>query len=170
MIAPEIIDRVKRLLATNKHSQREIAKMTGVSRGTIGLIVSGKRLDIKPVKKRGPYEGTIGRCPTCGAMVSLPCRVCEFHAKGNTVNELELDPENEPVGIELVGEERKRYDEVHFARLVQEEISEEIENEYDDLPEFYYTAIAKREWETTKTTTQRDASVLPKRSCNDLLR
>ena len=43
MIAPAIVDEVKRLLNKGKLSQRNVALRTGVSRTTVGAIASGKR-------------------------------------------------------------------------------------------------------------------------------
>ena len=43
MIEPQLVERVEQLLAEDKLSHRKIARITGVSRGTIGAIASGRR-------------------------------------------------------------------------------------------------------------------------------
>jgi transcriptional regulator with XRE-family HTH domain len=81
MIAPTLITEVRRLLAEGKLSQRKIAQVTGVSRGTVGAVAAGKRPDYETL--RGLYDEAEGepagppeRCPGCGGMVYLPCRLC----------------------------------------------------------------------------------------------
>jgi hypothetical protein len=69
------------------HTQRSIAAKTGLARKTIQRVLRGPRpgyeaegcqevensLDI--------FTGPIGRCPTCGAMVHIPCFGCQIQAK-----------------------------------------------------------------------------------------
>ncbi len=81
MIAPKIIAEVRRLLAEGLLSQRRIAKAAGVSRGTVGAIASGKRPDYQMSQQ--PWDdlweeptGPPERCPSCGGMVYMPCRLC----------------------------------------------------------------------------------------------
>ncbi len=80
MLDPSVVEEVRRLLAEGKLSQRKIAKHIGISRATVGAIASGKRPDYKP---RPPSDddlfrptGPPRRCPGCGGMVHLPCRLC----------------------------------------------------------------------------------------------
>lgn len=85
MLAPGLVEEVKRLLATGRLSQRKIARQTGVSRATIGLIAAGKRPDYQP---RPPAWDSLfdvpqappRRCPGCGGLVYLPCRLCHIRA------------------------------------------------------------------------------------------
>jgi hypothetical protein len=81
MIEPELEEQVERLLAEGKLSYRKIARFTGVSRGTIGAIASGRRRiqprriffwEDEPVIPDVPPQ----RCPQCGGMVYMPCRLC----------------------------------------------------------------------------------------------
>jgi transcriptional regulator with XRE-family HTH domain len=78
MISQEQVQAVRKLLADGRYSQRDVAKLTGVSRGTIGAIASGQRVD----RVRQPRErleeplGPIVRCPTCGGRVHAPCVLC----------------------------------------------------------------------------------------------
>lgn len=84
MIAPGIVEEIKRLLAEGKLSQRKIAKVTGISRATIGAIASGKRPDYQPRSRdEDDYfrpTGPAVRCPGCGGKVYLPCRLCRVRA------------------------------------------------------------------------------------------
>ena len=45
MLATNTIAEIRRLLAEKTHSQREIARLTGVSRGSVGAVASGRRRD-----------------------------------------------------------------------------------------------------------------------------
>jgi len=81
MIPHGMVDEIKRLLAGGAHSQRQVARMTGVSRATVGAIASGVRPDypLRPPGDdflTGPERGTPQRCPSCGGRVFLPCRLC----------------------------------------------------------------------------------------------
>lgn len=81
MIPRGMVDEIRRMLAGGAHSQRQIARMTGVSRATVGAIASGVRPDY-PLRPPGDeflmgHEcGTPKRCPGCGGRVFLPCRLC----------------------------------------------------------------------------------------------
>lgn len=82
MIAPSIVAEIRRLLADGTHSQRAVARLTGISRGTIGAIASGKRPDRAPTvdtweEPSGPPE----RCPGCGGLVFMPCLLCRAREK-----------------------------------------------------------------------------------------
>lgn len=85
MIAPSVVEEIKRLLAEGRLSQRKIAQNLGVSRGTVNAIALGKRTERSP-ECRGredeipPPEGPVERCPTCGGMVHVPCLACRVRA------------------------------------------------------------------------------------------
>ncbi len=78
------VEWVVQLLAEGSLSQRRIALLTGVSRGTIGAIASGRRApdlarmptDYEPQIDEGPPV----RCRGCGGMVYMPCLLC--HVRG----------------------------------------------------------------------------------------
>lgn len=78
MIAPEIVADVRRLLAEGTHSQRKIARLTGISRGTVGAIASGRRPDYNNFDNGNLEEpsGPPKRCPGCGGKVYMPCLLC----------------------------------------------------------------------------------------------
>lgn len=82
MIHPVIIREVKQLLANGQLSHRKIAAKVGVSRGTVGAVARGVRDERWP-KKSDVWETTHGpaqRCPSCGARVYMPCRLCKVRA------------------------------------------------------------------------------------------
>ena len=87
MIAPKTVAEVRRLLTEGELSQRKIAGLTGVSRGTVAAIASGRRPDYDTLSPRAndPDEptGPAERCPGCGGMVYLPCRLCLVRSKKN---------------------------------------------------------------------------------------
>ena len=119
MIPPSAVQEIRRLLAEGKLSYRKIAKVAGVSRGSVSLIASGKRPDYKPRKElaeevpSGPPE----RCPSCGALVYMPCRLCRLRAFLARLKRLfarrSAGPP-EPIVLELNEEHRARYEEVRF--------------------------------------------------------
>ncbi len=86
MIAPKIVAEIQRLLTEGMLSQRKIAGVTGVSRGTVGAIASGKRPDYETLRppEDDAWEEPAGppeRCPGCGGMVYMPCRLCRARKK-----------------------------------------------------------------------------------------
>ena len=83
MIALDIVLDIKQKLATGKLSQRQIAKLTGISRATISAIARGRRPDYEPRVRDDEPERPTGppvRCPGCGGRVYLPCRLCRIRA------------------------------------------------------------------------------------------
>ncbi len=80
MLAFGKVKEIERLLAEGRLSQRKIAKALGVSRGVVDAIASGKRPDYEARRQHraddGEPQGPIERCPTCGARVYMPCRLC----------------------------------------------------------------------------------------------
>ena len=86
MIAASVVDEIRRLLGEGGLSQRRIAALMRVSRGTVGAIACGKRAN--PVR-RGPARegedlavlGLVARCPTCGGLVRMPCLACRVRAR-----------------------------------------------------------------------------------------
>jgi transcriptional regulator with XRE-family HTH domain len=80
MLASGRIKEVERLLAEGGLSYRKIAKAIGVSRATVSAIARGTRPNYAArIRLRPPKNeplGEVGRCPTCGARVYMPCRLC----------------------------------------------------------------------------------------------
>jgi len=123
MIPQSRVDRVRRLLATGRHSQREIARLTGVSRGTVGAIASGRRPDYpqqKPNSDDWPdVWGPLERCPGCGSRVYMPCRICaarSFQASRSRPGGPSANRPEPELRLELKEEHRRRYEQVRARR------------------------------------------------------
>jgi hypothetical protein len=84
MLTIALVDEIKRLLAEGQASQRQIARLTGVSRSTVGAIASGKRAERPPQTADGDElprpTGPLGRCAGCGGLVYTPCLLCRVRA------------------------------------------------------------------------------------------
>jgi len=84
MIAPQVVQEIRRLLIEERLSQRSVAHQTGVSRGTVHAIAHGKRPDRIPgrdLEKDSLFPtGPARRCPTCGGKVLMPCLACQLRA------------------------------------------------------------------------------------------
>ncbi len=87
MLSLAKINEINRLLRDENLSQRKIAKLLGVSRGTVGDIASGKRglYGREPRAENSqsnepdlmtPPE----RCNGCGGLVYKPCMLCMTRA------------------------------------------------------------------------------------------
>ena len=131
MLAPSMVTEIRRLLVEDKLSQRKIAKLTGVSRGTVGAIASGRRPDYEPRSKSDDeFERPSGppqRCTTCGGMVYMPCRLCALRRRLAASGKSRWrDPRPElPLGMELRPEQQRRYEEVRAARAEAERLEME---------------------------------------------
>jgi hypothetical protein len=116
MIAPSVVQEIRRLLAEGVYSQRSIARITGVSRGTVGAIASGRRRDYGPSPHGRALDESAGpprRCPGCGGLVSMPCRLCHVRklvAEARVTRPPER-PEA-PLRLELSASHRARYEQV----------------------------------------------------------
>ncbi len=81
MLAMGKVVEVERLLAEGKLSQRKISLRVGVSRGVISAIARGTRPDYETRRQNHGDDpeprGEVGRCPTCGGRVYMPCRLCQ---------------------------------------------------------------------------------------------
>jgi DNA-binding XRE family transcriptional regulator len=79
MLSQQTVDQILALLKEDSLSQREIARRTGVSRGTVCAIANQRR-KVRPVPARWDqlclFTGPIVRCPRCGGRVYAPCRLC----------------------------------------------------------------------------------------------
>ena len=125
MIAPKIVTEIRRLLAEESLSQRRIAQLVGVSRGTVGAIASGRRPDYEALHE--PWEdeldepaGPPERCPSCGGMVYMPCRLCRTQKmsvkKPRLISQHGAVSLGEPRGLCLRPEHQARYEEVRAWR------------------------------------------------------
>lgn len=122
MIASERVAEIRRLLAEGRLSQREIARLIGVSRGTVAAISTGKRAERQRPPSNWDYNpaapsGPLRRCLGCGALVYLPCRLCRLRermASGKISRH--LDQPEEPLQVELTGAQEKRYRRLYARR------------------------------------------------------
>jgi DNA-binding XRE family transcriptional regulator len=122
MIAPSVVHEIKRLLAEGNYSQRKIAHITGVSRGTVGAIASGKRRDYQARARDPEMEledptGPPQRCPGCGGLVYMPCRVC--HVRKLVAEARIARPPAKREGtlrLELSDDHRTRYERIRLRR------------------------------------------------------
>jgi hypothetical protein len=91
MIADNVVQQIRQLLAQGELSQRKIARVVGVSRGTVSAIALGRRPDYPSggaPYRRDPAQaetllwgpGPMQRCPGCGGMVYMPCLACRIRA------------------------------------------------------------------------------------------
>lgn len=124
MIALEMVEEIKRLLAKGELSQRAIARLTGISRGTVNAIAQGKRRQPRCVKQADDDEeedtpsGPPQRCPGCGGFVYMPCRLCKVRAAMATSSlPRSKDGATEPMRVELTVEQWKRYRPFFIRRL-----------------------------------------------------
>ena len=71
------------------------------------------------------HSGPLKRCSRCGRMVFHPCLVCETERKGNIADPFDTgEADGDDLHVELLGEERKRYE---YARL--EKLAESVRRE-----------------------------------------
>ncbi len=139
MIAPTVIDDIRQLLAEGKLSQRKIAEQVGVSRGSVASVARGPRPDYESIRRERAVRaaeqeplklGPLARCSTCGGKVYMPCRLCALQGQWVDVPRGPGTPSRvEPLGVELRGEARARYEAVHLARMQEGELTEESPDE-----------------------------------------
>lgn len=92
MINENVVREIERLLALGNLSQKSIAVLTSVSRGSVNAIATGKRqrlqemnakrendrFELTQLKNFRFPEGPVARCPICGAVVKTPCLACQL--------------------------------------------------------------------------------------------
>ena len=121
MIAPAIVIEVRRLLAETKLSQRKIARVAGVSRGTVGTIASGRRPDYESLPRDEDEidepAGPPARCGGCGGMVYMPCRLCRVQQAAPRQRRPAMRQDDDSLNLMLRPEHHARYEEVRTRRL-----------------------------------------------------
>jgi transcriptional regulator with XRE-family HTH domain len=107
---------IEELLADGALSQRQIARVVGVDRETVGHIASGKRPDYAAAQEaRAEHLRKVDppqRCGKCGKLSKLqPCFPCWLEAITSFALQEEANAENqaEALGIDLRGKQRQRY-------------------------------------------------------------
>lgn len=98
MLEKAQIDWIVQLLAAGNLSHRRIARLTGISRGTVSAIANGKRAvdrvrqtPVEPCFTPGPPA----RCRGCGGMVYMPCLLCRVRAAANDSGRMIVDSDAE---------------------------------------------------------------------------
>ncbi len=134
MLNRHLADKILRLLTEERLSQRQVARVTGVSRATVAAIARGEwharfhaRSKDDDVQPPAPC-----RCPQCGALVTPPCLAC--HIRGMKMRG-EIPPlpgeADGPLEIELRGPHHARYLEVRAAAMARGE-GEPLEDPTED--------------------------------------
>jgi len=121
MIGPAAIEEIQRLLAEGDLSQRKIAKVMKVSRGTVAAVASGKRRPYypRPEDSDEQFMGPVRRCPGCGGMATMPCRACRIRElKAQSSKRGQSDARNEPLRLDLAEEHQTRYEEIRRQRML----------------------------------------------------
>ena len=121
MIGPAVIEEIERLLAEGDLSQRQIAKVMKVSRGTVGAVAVGKRRPYYP-RPEDPDEqstGPVRRCPGCGGMATMPCRACRIlEIKAQSSKRCHALAPEEPLALDLAEKHQIRYEEIRQQRML----------------------------------------------------
>ncbi len=93
MISPAKENQIRQLIAKGM-SRRQVAADLKVSRDTVARVL---KREPRPVETNDPpiniFSGPVGRCPTCGVKVYLPCFACYIETHRN-VSELQGDEHN----------------------------------------------------------------------------
>ena len=83
MLSQKRYDEIQRWLGVGL-SQRRVAALAGVSRDTVSAIALGRRRrreDDEEDPEGAACKGLRIRCPGCGGLVSVPCRLCRVRAR-----------------------------------------------------------------------------------------
>ena len=121
MIGTTVIEEIQRLLAEGDLSQRKIAKVMKVSRGTVAAVASGKRRPYypRPDDRDEQLAGPVRRCPGCGGMATMPCRVCRVRElMAQSLKRCHASARERPLGLDLSDEDRTRYEEIRRKRML----------------------------------------------------
>jgi hypothetical protein len=119
MLAAKIVAEVRRLLETKTHSQRRIAALLGISRGSVAAIALGRRREPQ-AKAAGEAvfedSGPPTRCSGCGAMVHMPCLLCRLRKETPRRPAHRVPDLPATMRLDLRPEHRQRYEEVRLRR------------------------------------------------------
>jgi transcriptional regulator with XRE-family HTH domain len=130
MIAPKVVIEVRRLLDEGSLSQRKISQLTGVSRGSVRAIATGKRPDYEALRQPADdWEepgGPAVRCPDCGGTVFMPCQLCRVRkaiaSSPHLRSQHPANPHSDLLDLNLRPEHRARYEEIRHRRKHPEAI------------------------------------------------
>lgn len=124
MLSRYLADKVLRLLTEEKLSQRQVARLTGVSRATVAAIARGEwHARHRPrFSEEDETEPPPSRCPDCGALVTPPCLACHVRKLKSQGKIAPLAGEtNAPLQLELHPSHYARYLEVRSAAMARGE-------------------------------------------------
>jgi hypothetical protein len=77
MLSQQVIDEARRLISEGELSQRQIAELLHISRGTVNALALGQRGGHgRETSTAQPMPIRIARCRRCGGLVYLPCILC----------------------------------------------------------------------------------------------
>jgi hypothetical protein len=119
MLAPKTIAEIQRRLHLKTHSQRRIAALLGVSRGSVSSIATGRRHDpLVDAADDVPAEGSgpPARCPGCGGLVYMPCLLCSLQKEDPHGIRRRTPDSFVPLRLDLRPEHRQRYEQVRAWR------------------------------------------------------
>jgi hypothetical protein len=125
MLALEKVRQIEQLLADGELSQRQIARRAGVSRGSVATIALGRRPDYEALRREKAEReipapsGPPRRCPTCRALVRMPCVACRVRRDASAVGSVLTTVGrllDEPLGVDLKPHHRRRYERVRARR------------------------------------------------------
>jgi len=122
MIAPKVVAEIQRLLDMKTHSQRKIAAIMGVSRGSVAAIASGRRRDGDVLSgasgdAAAEPSGPPSRCPGCGGLVYMPCLLCRLRREHpRAAARSRTTACSASTRLDLRPEHRERYEEVRAWR------------------------------------------------------
>jgi hypothetical protein len=84
MISALVEERIRCLLLEDRLSQRQIARVTGVSRASVSAIAQGTRRAMGNEGGESEEFFSISkpprRCSQCGGLVYMPCHLCRVRA------------------------------------------------------------------------------------------
>lgn len=131
MLTAATIQRILDLLAQGNLTDRQIARLTGVSRASVTRIARGYRPHSPQPRRSSPSPSpkpadSPQRCPHCGAKVYLPCRRCrlERQFRAGRVPLLPAWPETD-LQLQLSDAQLHRYHHLHLSRLTGQTRDEE---------------------------------------------
>lgn len=138
MISKVVELEIKRLLRKKKRiSQKEIARITGVSEWAVGRVKNGEPVEIQEVMRsklesssiKTDDSGEKNRCPVCGGMVYGECRECRLKKmKKNGELVRVYDGSGRPLDLDLSDEEASRLKEIRETMQIRDSTESERED------------------------------------------
>lgn len=118
MLAAKTVIEIQRLLDAKTHSQRRIAALLGVSRGSVAAIASGRRRAelADECDDAGGARRAALRCPGCGGLVYMPCLLCRLRKENPRATRRRTADIPTSLLLDLRPEHRERYEEVRAWR------------------------------------------------------